>query len=102
MSDTRRITTIYFFQNGMAAVFDQNGQQMSEYQGTASEAIRKMLLADLSGLRTVEGCAPQEFYTRERASEEERLHRILSNGEATEAARGIGGHAESPATEGEE
>lgn len=37
-----KITTVYVFENGMVAVFDQNDEQMPFFQGRKEEAIPKI------------------------------------------------------------
>lgn len=41
----KRIKSVTVFQNGMAMVFDQSGQQMPEYQGLWSEVRDKVTAA---------------------------------------------------------
>ena len=43
--DEARITSIYVFSNGMVAVCDQYGRQMTEYQG-AEDEVRERLIRD--------------------------------------------------------
>ena len=40
--DEPRITKVYVFGNGMVMVFDQNGQQMPDYQGRVEQVRDKI------------------------------------------------------------
>jgi hypothetical protein len=46
---TRRIESAYRFTNGQLMVFDENGQQMPEYQGLAEEMIPRLREAGFKG-----------------------------------------------------
>jgi hypothetical protein len=41
-NNEHKITTVYWFQNDNLMVFDQNGEQMPEYQGRSGEMIPKI------------------------------------------------------------
>lgn len=45
MKDERFPKHVYFWQNGMVMTFDQYGQQMPEFQGTAEEVGDKVRAA---------------------------------------------------------
>lgn len=42
MSDDRKISAVYCWRNGMVMVFDQHGDQMTEYQGRREVVLPKI------------------------------------------------------------
>ena len=49
MEQQLKITNVYVFQNGMVVVFDQNGQQMGDYQGYMSDVLPKIMETGYTG-----------------------------------------------------
>ncbi len=47
--ESRIITNVYSFTNGMTMVFDQYGKQMPDFQGSTREVVPKIRAAGFAG-----------------------------------------------------